>query len=365
MNFRERILKTFKREKIDKIVWQPRIEHWYTVNKLKNKLPQKYKNKNILEIYDDLNASVRYWYDEEGFPLKTKLKTSKIKSNVIETERKTIIVYETPIGSLQQIILTSNVDLSSHTIEYPIKSINDLKIMEYILKDTEYYFDYNIYDKINKTINNRGTVQFFYSRSPLQRLIVEYAGFEPTIFMLMDYPDKIKEFLKVIEESDDQMYEIITKCPAEIINFGENIDATLNPPSLFTEYFIPYYNKRIEQLHKVKKFCHIHMDGSLKTLLPYIKQLKFDGIEAATPIPQGDVTIEEIKESLQDKILLDGIPALLFLDSYSYDELEKMTLKILDLFSPNLILGISDEISPVGDIEKVRFVSNIVENYKI
>jgi len=33
--------------------------------------------------------------------------------------------------------------------------------------------------------------------------------------------------------------------------------------------------------------------------------------------------------------------------------------KVLNLFSPNLILAISDEISPPGDIKKIKFVSQI------
>lgn len=64
-------------------------------------------------------------------------------------------------------------------------------------------------------------------------------------------------------------------------------------------------------------------------------------------------------------MLIDGIPMLLFLPHYSYKELEEYTIKVLNLFSPNLTLGISDEISPPGDIEKVRFVSQIVESFKV
>jgi len=43
------------------------------------------------------------------------------------------------------------------------------------------------------------------------------------------------------------------------------------------------------------------------------------------------------------------------------DELEELTLKILKMFSPNLILGVSDEVPPSADIEKIRFVSEIVQ----
>lgn len=62
MTFQKRIMATFRKERIDKIVWQPRLEYWYRVNKVRGTLPEKYKNRDLLEIYDDLNASVRYCY---------------------------------------------------------------------------------------------------------------------------------------------------------------------------------------------------------------------------------------------------------------------------------------------------------------
>ena len=122
--------------------------------------------------------------------------------------------------------------------------------------------------------------------------------------------------------------------PIKILNFGENIDANIDSPSLFEEYLIPYYTKRVKQIHQKGKFCHIHMDGSLKPLLPLISKLTFDGIEAATPLPQGDVTLGELKDTLGDTMLIDGIPALLFLPHYSYKDLERFTIKnFRDVFS--------------------------------
>lgn len=354
MNERERILKTFRKEKIDRIVWQPRIEHWFNVNRIKGTIPEKYKNLNILELYKELDASVRYY----GSPLKINYKKVEIEEKT--EEGKIITIYKTPFGSLTKVNAVSEIDFSSHLIEYPLKNIEDIKIMEYILKNTEYYFDYQEYQKIKREIGEAGVVQFFYPRSPLQRIILDYVGFERTIFWLYDYPKEMKTLIRAIEESDDQLYEVLVNSPVEILNFGENIDSNLNSPRIFEEYFIPYYEKRVEQLHKAGKFCHIHMDGALKPLLKYLHFLKFDGIEAVTFFPQGDVTPEELKSAIGEKILLDGIPAIFFLPSYSYRELEEFTLKIIKIFSPNLILGISDELPPSGDIEKVRFISNIL-----
>ena len=43
-----------------------------------------------------------------------------------------------------------------------------------------------------------------------------------------------------------------------------------------------------------------------------------DGIEAITPVPQGDVTLEEIKEGLGDEMyLIDGIPAIYKINNFA------------------------------------------------
>ena len=107
-----------------------------------------------------------------------------------------------------------------------------------------------------------------------------------------------------------------------------------------------------------------HWDGDCKPLLPYARETGLDGIEAITPWPQGDVTIEEIKAGLGDEMfLLDGIPAVYFDDTFPVETLEACTRQLIELFAPKLVLGISDEISSTGDIERVRVVGDIVEEY--
>jgi hypothetical protein len=102
------------------------------------------------------------------------------------------------------------------------------------------------------------------------------------------------------------------------------------------------------------------MDGRLQPLLPYLQDSGFDGIEGATPQPQ-ESFFRRAKRSNGDMILIDGIPMLLFLSGIPNRRMEAFAKKLISLFSPNLILGISDEISPQGDIEKVRFVSKLME----
>jgi hypothetical protein len=80
-------------------------------------------------------------------------------------------------------------------------------------------------------------------------------------------------------------------------------------------------------------------------------------------MPQGDVSLEETKAALGDMFLLDGIPAIFFEPTFDEQVLIDCAKRCIDLFAPNLVLGISDEISSQGDIERVRVVGEIVDDY--
>ncbi|MFX1299234.1 MAG: uroporphyrinogen decarboxylase family protein [Promethearchaeota archaeon] len=374
---RERFLNTFRRQKIDKIVFSPRIYYWYLGNRLfrkgkavkdlKNRIPDRFLGKSQLDIYRILNASPRYSEETLYLPLiDTKINP---EAKIIITTQKgnkkdeTIKKYKTPLGNLTETIAVGG-GMSGHWTEFPVKSIEDMKIMRYILENTEFKFLENNYRKAEEQIGDMGVISTYLSSSPYQRLVKTTMGFVRTILFLKRKPNETEKFMSFLEEWDNQMYDIITKSPIKIVNFGENIDADLSPPHYFEKYLIPYYEKRVKQLHQANKFCHIHMDGSLKDLLPYLAGLPFDGLEALTPQPQGDVSLEELKDAIGEKIFLDGIPSILFLPEYSNNYVREYTYKVLELFSPNLILGVSDEIPPNGDIRKLEMIAEIIQNFE-
>ena len=86
-------------------------------------------------------------------------------------------------------------------------------------------------------------------------------------------------------------------------------------------------------LRKAGIYTHIHIDGYCHSLLKYLKDFAFDGYEALTPRPQGDVSLEQIKDHIGNQVLLDGIPAVMFLPTFSREELMQTTEKIVDSFT--------------------------------
>ncbi|TFG13066.1 MAG: hypothetical protein EU535_05405 [Promethearchaeota archaeon] len=374
---KERVLNTFAKKKIDRIVYSPRLYYWYLGNRLyikrnvekylQSDIPEKFLRKSQLELYDLLVASPRYTLETLYLPLIDFKINPEAKIQLITKPGsklgESITKYKTPIGELTQKIAIGG-GLSGHYTEFPVKTIEDMKIMKYIMENTECHFLEENYKKSKEQIGDRGVISTYIESSPYQRIIKTTIGFTRTIRLLKSRPHETENFISFLEDWDNQMYNETIKSPIKIINFGENIDGYLSPPPYFEKYLIPYYEKRVKQFHKAGKYCHIHMDGALKDLLPYLADLPFDGLEALTPQPQGDVSLEELKDAIGNKIFLDGIPSILFLPEYSYDYVRDYTEKVLEMFSPNLILGVSDELPPNGDICKVEMIAEIIQNFE-
>jgi len=211
-------------------------------------------------------------------------------------------------------------------------------------------------------VGERGEPQFWLPKSPYQALAQQWMKLDHFIYALADYPDEVEETMQAIDETYDRLYEEITACgKVKIVNFGENIHDHLLSPRYFERYLIPWYEKRSNQFRQAGIYTHNHIDGYFHSLLKYLKHLPFDGLEALTPLPQGDVSLEEIKEHIGDKVLLDGIPAILFLPTYSCEQLMKTVEQVVALFHPRLVLGVSDEVpqgaEAEGAIKKLQMVS--------
>jgi len=363
MSNRERILAVFEHRETDRIVWQPRLHHWYYVNKARGTLPRRYEGAGILEVYDDLDASPRgYHYFNDTVRC---VEGDKVQLRVKEEADRVISKYITPKGSLTQVERKTEHGVASLRVDYFLKNVADIKLLEYILKRQTFEFDENLYQERMDLLGNRTEPVITVPWGSIQRFFIVYMGFQRGVVALWRHREDVERLLQAFSENDDRRFDLVRKTPFRVVNFGDNIDEGLCSPPLFQRYMLPYYQLRTKELHNVGKFCTSHWDGRIRQLLPLVQETGLDGLECVPPKPQGNVTLEELKEGLEDMILVDGIPATHFLDTVSDEELEAFVYRILDLFKPRIVLGISDMLPPDGSIEKVRMVGEILANYHV
>ncbi|MBI5300499.1 MAG: hypothetical protein HY868_00065 [Chloroflexi bacterium] len=356
--FAEMNLAVFQGKDIGRVLWQPRLEYWYHINQRRGTLPSQMRNFSLFDVYDYCHASVRYFVR----PLQQCYRATQVTEEWLDQThlQKT---FQTPNGVLQEVIHYDEYGYTSYRSEFKLKTLDDFRIYEALLQDEEWYWDQEIYDREVMAVDGRGAPQFYFRRSPIQGLFIEHMGFERTIYLMQDHPDVIERYVEVATAADEAMYKVLRNAPIAILNFGENIDAHMDPPAIWRKHLLPYYAKRNQQLKDAGKFTHIHIDGSMKPLRRLIAESPFEAIEACTPQPQGDVTLEEIKQALGERILLDGIPAIYFLPLYSMETLLDCVKRVIELFHPRLILGVSDELPPDSDIERVRIIGEMLETF--
>ena len=344
-----------------KVIWQPRIDCWIQDRLFEHgDLPGIYKGMSKLDLYNELGCSARLYefngcfrcvYDES-------IRTFSSWEGDIIT-----FFMETPLGTVTRQERKTPNSWARLVIKEWIVTEEDMKIYTYIEEHTNWEFDQEYFDRVYAQWGHLGAPTAFLPRVSVQRLYIDLMGVQETIYALEDYPETVEAYFAALRECHLRLIDVVCKSPIHIINFGDNLHCGTLSPELLKKYVLPEYKLRCEKLHAAGKFVNAHFDGDNKAYLPYYQQTGLDGIEAITPIPQGDVTLEEVKEAMGDMVLLDGIPAVYFDETYPEEVLVDCVHKLLDLFAPNLILGISDEMSSMGNIERIRLVGKIVDEY--
>ncbi len=361
MTRQELNLRVFRGEPLPHVFFQPRFEPWFAWHTEFNSLPPELHGMSLRDVYDKIGASMRtvHYYTGQPDPIEIQF-SNPVKISEQRDGDKIKRRYDTPYGSLFE---TSQftIDKTWRTVEFLAKKAGDLKALRWMIGHMQISFNEEKFICGAEFIGDRGEPQFWVPKSPYLALAQGWMKYEDFIYALADCRKGIEDTMSAIDDSYEQIYEQLTSSELlHILNFGENIAMAYLSPEYFERYLIPWYEKRSGQLRNAGIFTHIHIDGNFKPLLPYLADLPFDGLEALTPTPQGDVTLDEIREHIGDKVLLDGIPAVLFLDHYPREALERCVEKIVELFHPRLVLGISDELPEAGGVatfERLKWVS--------
>ncbi|KKL14316.1 hypothetical protein LCGC14_2516880, partial [marine sediment metagenome] len=346
-----------------KIIWQPRILCWWSDKEfLGEQRPAPYDRMTYVQMYRHLQCSNRiYEFGRCYCPIEDpQVNVTTRKLNDTDTETR----WETPVGTQTAISHHSPYHRSERNVKWPIVDEGDFRVATWRVERTNWRWDQEAYERLAAEWGNIGAPTAYIPRVTVQDLYINTMGVERAIFALYDMPAAVEKYFAALNDCHDRLIDLINESPIEIINFGDNVHSATLSPKLFSRYVLPAYQRRCDRLHAGGKFVHAHWDGDCKPLLPMAKDTGLDGIEAITPLPQGDVTLAEIKAALGDEmVLIDGIPAIYFDETFGEDVLAECTRRIIDMFAPKLVLGISDEISSTGDIERIRLVGRIVDDY--
>jgi len=363
MNERERLLSVLRGERREKTPWFADLSYLYFSLNEQGFLKEEYKgDAGYLKFYTDLGAGICFY---PPFLWKTAYTGDVVYNQTVSGSFRTSF-YDTPAGSIRSVEKFSQSNFSWAYTEHFVKTIEDLRVMLYVHENSVFSENYEEFEKIDRLWGGYGIPTGIapVSVAPIQKLLARWAGVENTINLYMDHMEEFEEIMQRIESSEDKIFDIICASKADYVEFPENLSSEITGKNFFLRYNKPYYQRRIEALHKAGKYAGIHIDGTLKTCLPLLHECGFDVAEAVTPMPSGDMRPEELREAAGEGIVIwGGLPGGLFTPAFSDAEFDAYVKRILHVFQNDgrFVLGVADQVPPDGLLERVARVREFVE----
>jgi hypothetical protein len=348
--------------KANSVLWQPRLESWISFHRTKGTLNEKFRDLTDLEIYDYLKCSVRYAASAGLHYYYTK--TVETFERPIDRNH-TELITKTEKGVLKTIyqIVPGGMGYADNKriVEFPVKTVEDLKILTHLVNHFNAVAIPELFEEAANRVGKRAAPTVFLSSTGFTDLIKRHAGLLNTYYLLNDYPYEFNQYMEACDERDMRIAREALKLPCRIFNLGDHVTNEFTPPPILKKYVIPRWKKISQLMTENNRFVHSHWDGNSRLILPYLKESGLHAVEALTPEPMCDMTLEEIKQATEGMVVLDLIPAIFFLPSYPLKKLLSFTEKVIEMFVPRLILGVSDEISPPGEIERIEAISELID----
>ena len=343
------------------VLWQPRLDTWIAHHMEHGTMPRRFKGMNSLQIYDSLGCSIRY--------VSGGIEEFERRDELVRIEEKhpdhRISKVRTPFGEISTVyqeIWKENKCLNSRIVEYPVKRVEDLHVVIDLINRQMFKENLQAFERAEKEIGPRGEPTVGLWGSGFTELIKTWCGLANTYYLLHDYPREVEAYLEASDQRDERLIDVALRLPCRIFALGDHATNEFTPPPILKKYLIPRWQHIAKRLHAKDRFLHSHWDGNSRLILPFLKETHLDGVEALTPQPMGDITLQEIKEAVGDRmVVLDILPVIDFLSYYPIGKLLEFAREVIDMFAPRLILGISDELSPVGEIERVEAISKLVD----
>ncbi len=390
MTHRERMRKAAKGELADRLVFAPRLDLWYTPNKMKGTLPPEHRDRTFDEI-----ARAEGWALHKMVPeflagppeesIDRALNVFRVKEypywadlpddvqRIVTREGdRTTVEYRTPVGNVRCVLLyTEEMKAAGATLywvdERFLKEPKDYKILGYIYRHMKIIPAYERFQGWVKAVGEDGVACATGNAdaSPLhqiQRDLLDATDF------YYHYKDHHKEMMGLVEDLTpffEKTLAVSADSPAEWVLWGANFDDMITYPELFKEHFLPWLQKASAALRKKGKKMVCHCDGENLGLMDLILESGCDIAESVCPHPMTKLTVGEYYRRWHDKMtIFGGIPSTLLLEeTTSEKDFDDYLNLLFRSIAPgdHFIIGVADTVPPQAKFDRLRKIGHAVK----
>lgn len=289
MNIRERLEAFWSGERPDRIPFTT----------YESKLPADWSDPVIRQMFADGLGVLRF---VPTWAVRHDGDVQGIEQNGWEAGRKVRSqVWRTPLGEV------SALWTDDWQQKYYLETADDYRVMTYIARHTHYSPDYAAFHTQEVILPRYMVAVPRIGRTPLQTILVDYAGLENFSFHLVEYAAEMQELYEALMANFRRLVEIVSAGPGRYVNVIENFTAETLGPRRFKQYLMPVYEETFDMLHQAGKVVGCHYDGKIAAVKDLVAGSPVDLIESLTPPPEGDMTLAEARAAWPDKLFWSNV----------------------------------------------------------
>jgi hypothetical protein len=201
----------------------------------------------------------------------------------------------------------SQIEVNGWVQEYYLKTPADYRVMAHIVRNTRLSLDPAGFEAAEREVGDRGQTLIGVGRSPMQTILVDYAGLEEFSYHLADGFPELFELAEALEAQLLERCRLTAVGPGRFISLLENFTAESWGAARFRQYHLPVYAKLLPIFQAAGKRLFPHCDGQLACVAPLLAGTGFAGIESLTEPPEGDMTLAQARAAFPDKVFWANI----------------------------------------------------------
>ena len=192
-------------------------------------------------------------------------------------------------------------------VKYFLETPADYRVMTFIVEHTEITPDYDGYRARAAALPPWGIAIPELWRTPLQEILVDFAGLENFCRHLGEYEEEVRRLYAALLKNFRRIVGIVAQGPGRYLSNLENFTADTLGPRRYQEYLLPVYQECFPRLQAAGKIIGCHYDGRLASCRKLIAGAPIDVIESLTPPPEGDLTLAQARAAWADKLFWSNL----------------------------------------------------------
>jgi len=346
-------------------VWTADLSYWIAGRQADGSADPAWSTETgYLELHRSLGIMPYYYYPR--FWTGRAVYGATVRERTETAGAVTVRLWETPVGTLREESCYLPDSACHGVTRHPVRNGADLDVLAYLLErrrlEPDHLDGYGQRRELWAAYD--GLPCLGLPRSPLSALACEWAGIEALAFLILDEPERVRRVLALLENQETRVLDAICELAPPLVHFPDNLSSD-NLTGLYDDYLGPFHRRRLAKLHAAGVKAAVHLDGAVAGLLPKLMDAGFDAVEALTPKPAGDLSVDEMAALTAGPpgILWGGVPGVMFAPPFTWEQMSRHVDHVLAAWENRpFVLGVADQVPPDGEIEFCRDIAERIRH---